>query len=129
MNPTRTYSDLDAAFIMNPGTRDLSMRTDESAVKFAVKNLILTMNFERPFDSTIGSQVKTLLFEPFTDITKIILKKVILNTLINHEPRIEVLNVQVIDNIYLNSVDINIIFKIINTNKPLSITVALDRTR
>lgn len=129
MNPTRTYSDLDAAFIMNPGTRDLSMRTDESAVKFAVKNLILTMNFERPFDSTIGSQVKTLLFEPFTDITKIILKKVILNTLINHEPRIEVLNVQVIDNIDLNSVDINIIFKIINTNKPLSITVALDRTR
>lgn len=129
MNPTRTYSDLDAAFIMNPGTRDLSIRTDESAVKFAVKNLILTMNFERPFDSTIGSQVKTLLFEPFTDITKIILKKVILNTLINHEPRIEVLNVQVIDNIDLNSVDINIIFKIINTNKPLSITVALDRTR
>lgn len=129
MKPTRTYSDLDAAFVMNPGTRDLSIRTDESAVKFAVKNLILTMNFERPFDSTIGSQVKTLLFEPFTDITKIILKKVILNTLINHEPRIEVLNVQVIDNIDLNSVDINIIFKIINTNKPLSITVALDRTR
>jgi phage baseplate assembly protein W len=129
MATTRKYSDLDAAFAPNPSSGDLSLRTDEAAVKFAIRNLVMTVNFERPFDSTIGSQVNTLLFEPIDTTTSILLKKMITQTITNHEPRAVLLDVNVIEEADVNTITINIIFKIINTERPLNVTIALDRTR
>ena len=61
---TRTFSDLDLNFGMHPVTRDVVLKYDDQAIKAAVKNLVLTQNYERPFHSEIGSQIRGLLFEP-----------------------------------------------------------------
>ena len=129
MSITRKYSDLDAAFGANPSTGDLLLRTDAAAVKFAIKNLVLTMNYERPFDSSIGSVVKKLLFEPMGDMTNILIKKTVTDTISQHEPRAEVLTIDVIDRPDNNAIGINIIFRIRNTITPLNVSIVLDRTR
>ena len=64
---TRNFSDIDLTFIANPVTGDLSKKYDENAVKQSIKNLVMTRNYERPFNSSIGSQIYNVLFEPIYD--------------------------------------------------------------
>lgn len=125
----RNYSDLDAVFASNPVTGDLAVRTDEQAVKFAIKNLVLTRNFERPFDSSIGSQVRNYLFELMDDTSFILLKQVIIRSIETHEPRVILTDVNIEPKEESNELAITILFKIINTDRPLSVTIALERTR
>lgn len=125
----RKYADIDAVFAANPVTGDVSLRTDEQAVKFSIKNLVLTMNYERPFNSSIGSQIKNYLFEPMDVTTKTLMREVISQTIENHEPRVVLQDVVIYDKPDDHEVVINIMFKIINTEKPLSLTFALERSR
>lgn len=125
----RVYSDLDAVFAANPVTGDISIRKDEAAVKFAVKNLVLTKNFERPFDSSIGSQMYNFLFEPIDDTTIILMKQVITKSILDHEPRVDLTSIDINPTPDRNQIVVTINFKIKNTEKPLNITFTLDRTR
>ena len=124
-----TYTDIDALFSPNPNTGDVSIKTDDNAIKFAVKNLILTRNFERPFDSSIGSQVHGMLFEQMDAGTIVVLKKMIENTLTNHEPRIQLINIDIEPIDEENTLRISIYFQIKNTTKSLNVSFVLDRTR
>lgn len=125
----RPYADIDAIFAPNPATGDISLRKNEAAVKFAIKNLVMTRNYERPFDSSIGSQVSQLLFEPMDYTTTIVLGEMITQTITNHEPRVDLISVNVEPNEDQNSLVINISFRLKNTEKPLNVTFALERSR
>lgn len=125
----RPYADIDAIFAPNPATGDISLRKNEAAVKFAIKNLVMTRNYERPFDSSIGSQVSQLLFEPMDYTTTIVLGEMITQTITNHEPRVDLISVDVEPNEDQNSLVINISFRLKNTEKPLNVTFALERSR
>jgi phage baseplate assembly protein W len=125
----RTFVDFDASFMPNPVTGDLSIRTDEQAIKFAVRSLILTNYFERPFQSGLGSPVGRLLFENMGPNFNIILKQSIIDTINNYEPRVDVIDVSVNELNDRNSVEITITFKIKNTEKPIELAVTLKRTR
>jgi len=125
----RQFADIDAVFAANPVTGDIALRRDDAAIKFAVKNLVLTRNFERPFNSSIGSQVSQLMFEPMDATTTIIMGEMITQTINNHEPRVDVLSVGVVPQEDQHSITINIMFRIKNTEKPLNITFVLDRSR
>jgi phage baseplate assembly protein W len=125
---TRNFSDLDLNFTAHPVTKDIVLRYDENSIKTSLKNLILTSNYERPFHSEIGSPIKRLLFEPATPMLAVVIKRAIVDTVNNFEPRVQLLdvNVQVSDN---NSVLVNIEFKILNTERPLTLDLVLERTR
>lgn len=129
MAKTRTFSDLDLNFIANPVTKDVSKKYDESAIKQSIKNLILTKNFERPFRSDIGSQIKTLMFEPITPMLSAIIKKTIENTITSYEPRVNILDVSVLLSPDNNGVYVTIVFAIVNTSTPISVDLFLERTR
>lgn len=126
---TRTFSDLDLNFTAHPVTKDITRRFDENAVKTSLRNLILTSNYERPFHSEIGSPIKRLLFEPATPMLQVMLKKAIEDTVLNFEPRVQLLEVDVNVSGDNNSVYISIYFKIVNTERPLSLDLVLERTR
>jgi phage baseplate assembly protein W len=129
MNNTRTFSDIDLAFLANPVSKDISKKYNENAIKQSVKNLILTRNYERPFHSDIGSQINSLLFEPFTPMLSSIIKRTIENTITSYEPRVNLLDVSVLSTPDNNGVYVTIVFSIINTNTPISIDLFLERTR
>jgi len=126
---TRTFVDIDASFTPNPVTGDLAVRIDDQAIKFAVRSLIMTNYYERPFHSNIGSPVNSLMFENMGPNFKIILKQSIVDTINNFEPRVDVLDVIVDDSPDNNRVYITIIFKIKNTERPIEVGLTLTRTR
>ena len=126
---TRTYSDLDFNFTAHPVTGDIVRRFDENAVKAALKNLILTSNYERPFHSEIGSPIKRLLFEPATPMLQVMLQRAITDTVNNFEPRVDLLNVDVVVSEDTYEVYVSIEFQIINTTRPLTLDLTLERTR
>lgn len=126
---TRTFSDIDLNFTAHPVTGDIVKRYDDAAIKQSVKNLVLTQNYERPFHSEIGSQLRGLLFEPASPITARLIEKTIQQTILNFEPRV-VLNGVVAqfspDN---NSVYVTVSYTIVNTTTPQTINLTLERTR
>lgn len=126
---TRTFSDLDFNFTAHPVTGDIVRRFDESAIKNSLKNLIMTSNYERPFHSEIGSPVKRLLFEPATPMLQLMLERAISDTINNFEPRVELLSVDVVVSEDTYEVYVTIEFQILNTTRPLTLDLTLERTR
>ena len=126
---TRIFSDLDLNFTANPITKDVSIRYDENAIKAAVKNLVLTQNYERPFHSEIGSPLYGLLFDLANPLVAVSIQRVITDLINNFEPRVNIISVDVRLSPDNNSVYVTIIFTILNTQRPISIDVVLERTR
>jgi phage baseplate assembly protein W len=105
------------------------MRYDENAVKASVKNLVLTQHFERPFHSNIGSPINSLLFDLASPLLTVTLKRAITDLINNHEPRVNLLDVIVNLSPDNNSVYVTIEFSILNTQRPITIDLVLERTR
>lgn len=126
---TRTFVDIDASFTPNPVTGDLAVRIDDQAIKFAVRSLIMTNYYERPFHSNIGSPVNALMFSNMGPNFKSILRQSITDTINNFEPRVDVLEIKVDDSPDNNRVYVSIIFKIKNTERPIEVGLTLTRTR
>ena len=68
------FKDLAVSFNPNPSTGDFGVVKNENAIKQSVRNLVLTMFGERPFQEQVGSKVKWLLFEQWTFLLKTLLK-------------------------------------------------------
>lgn len=126
---TRTFSDLDLNFIANPATGDVSKKYDVNAIKQSVKNLVMTNHYERLFHPEIGSQITSLLFEPFSPLLQAMLEQAIINTITNFEPRVRLLNIDVSLNPDNYTVFVSITFTIVNTETPLVVDFTLQRTR
>lgn len=126
---TRIFSDLDFNFTAHPVTKDVSRRYDENSVKTALRNLILTRNYERPFHSEIGSPIRSLMFEPATPMLGVMLRKAIFDVVNNFEPRVVLTEVDINVSDENNAVYITIEFKIVNTERPLTLDLTLERTR
>jgi len=126
---TRKYSDLDLDFIPHPVTKDVSIKTNEEAVKRAVRNLILTNKFERPFQPELGGNVRALLFENVDVFTATALEGRIRNQLEIYEPRVETLNVRVFADLDANGFRVVLEFLIKNLPEPVTLELFLDKLR
>lgn len=129
MATTRLFADLDLNFTAHPVTKDIVLRYDDAAIKESIKNLVLTANYERPFHSEIGTPVNSLLFENNTPTLPLLVQRIITDTINNFEPRANLIQVDVTssaDDYYL---DVTIVFTILNTTRPITLTMVLERTR
>ena len=91
----RTYVDLDLNFTRHPVTNDVVKIEDVDAVKRSVRNLINTHFYERPFHPEMGCGVRDLLFENYTPMTGIFIRRKIEEVLTNYEPRANVSSIGV----------------------------------
>jgi phage baseplate assembly protein W len=126
---TRKYKDLDLAFTMHPVKKDVNKHVDDLAVINSVKNLISTSNYERLFQPEIGSGVRSLLFEQMDSITAASLKRTIIQTLENFEPRVTVQEVSVSPDFDNNAFKVGMRFLIVNRTEPITIQFFLQRDR
>ena len=129
MRNTRLFSDLDLNFTPHPVTGDLTRRLDNDAIKQSIKNLLQIRHYEKPFHSEIGSPLNELLFEPITPITGLMTKRSIIDVISNFEPRVDIIDVEVISSEDQNSLYVNLIYRIVNTEQPLTLDFVLERTR
>ena len=125
----RIYSDFDLSFTKHPITKDVSRKTKEYAIVQSLRNLLLTNHYERPFNPRFGSNVRALLFELVDPINATILQTEIVTLLTNHEPRIQIDDLQVIGDEDNNGYNVVLRFYMLNSTKPMSIEVFLTRLR
>ena len=125
----KRYVDIDFDFQAHPVSGDLVLKQNEEAIKKSVKSLILTNKYERPFQPSIDGRVRKLLFENMTPLTGVNLRSNIEDVLQQHEPRIDVLAVNVMQNDDINSLEVTIEFSIKNQPDTVTVTTVLERNR
>lgn len=123
------YSDLDLTFNMHPGKKDLLISTGEIAVVRALKNLLLTNYYEKPFNPDYGSNIRKLLFENLSPITAGVLSKEVEFVINNYEPRVSLQEVSVQPLYDYNSYQVTITFFINNLVDPYTADFILTRLR
>lgn len=125
----KIYTDIDFSFTRIPGKNDIALSFDEMAVIRSIRYLLLTRNYERPFQPTIGSQLNALLFEPISTLTANQIRSEIENTIKNHEPRVNLVQVTINEDPDNNAYDVSLEFFIGNNSSPTAINLILERTR
>ena len=125
----KAYSDLNLNFNKNPATKDVAKLKDVEAVKRAVRNLILTNRFERPFHPEIGSDIRSLLFENMTPVVEVLLKDRIRETIEVYEPRADITDIVVTGDMDNNQYGVKIEFRVLNVPDPIVVTEFLQRLR
>ena len=127
---SQSFKDISATFQINPLNRDLIQLKNANAIARSIRNLIMTVPGERPFNPVLGSQVTNLLFETLDKLTASTIKSEIENTILNFEPRVNLNQVIVKAQPDNNQFDVEIQYYIVGIDVPLQeLTFALEPTR
>ena len=129
INSTRSFKDLDLNFTIHPIRKDINTHKNEYAIINSVKNLVLTNNYERPFQPEIGSNIRRLLFENVDAITAAQIEREITETVENFEPRVQVSKVTASADPDNNGYKVTLEFFVINNANPITINFFLERIR
>lgn len=127
----KEYSDLDISLAIKPTTADVYKKLNAESVKFAVKNLLLTNQGEKPFNPYYGGNLYNFLFEIADDSTEKSIIREVKNVIEVYEPRVDLPSLEVIVNMQpdRNSAEVTIVFKIVNTGELVEFTTVLSRLR
>ena len=138
---SRKFKDLDLDFGRHPVTNDVNVVEDAIAIKRSVRNLIQTNFYERPMHPELGCGIREMLFENYSPVISIYIKRKIEEVLQNYEPRVNLTSIVInndnfsdlkvfsgneIDN---NKIVVSIHFYIVGVAGPQSTTVELQRLR
>ena len=63
MATSKAFKDIDLSFMPHPVSGDIRVLSNEEAIKRAVRNLVQTIDGERPFQSNLGTDVTRSLFD------------------------------------------------------------------
>jgi phage baseplate assembly protein W len=127
---SKGFKDLSMTFQANPLNYDLIALKNETAIARSVRNLVLTYPGERFFNENLGSKVSRSLFENADDISASVIKDEIENTIINYEPRVDLISVDVVPNYDEGEFNVTINYRIVGIDVlPQQLSFALQPTR
>ena len=124
-----TYKDVDFTFKQNPNTNDVGIKKDNASIIQSVLNILRTNHGERPFNYNFGANLRSYLFENMTNITAAQMSTSVSTALANHEPRLEVLNVNIQARAMENEVTITVTGMVRSSNEVLDISTTIERLR
>lgn len=123
------YTDLNTDFKTISGTQKLKVVKDNEAIKSSLNNIIRTNSFDRPFQPNIGSNLRSLLFEPMTSVTRNRIISNIEATIQALEPRAQDYEVNVEELPEQNEYRIEIKFYVQDQLEPIEFETFLSRVR
>ena len=127
---SKGFKDLSASFQSSPLSSDLIALKNESAIARSVRNLVLTIQGERPFQPVLGTGVSRLLFENMDKLTASAIRSELRTTIENYEPRVEINEIIVEADFERNAFDVTLQYFIIGMDVPeQELTFALEPTR
>ena len=112
------YKDLSMSFKSNPLNDDLIGLKNESAIARSIKNLVFSRKGEKFFDPEFGSELSASLFENIDDVTALTMRDDIDYMIRVHEPRVDVINIEIIPNYDNNQMDALIVYSIRGSDTP-----------
>ena len=124
---TRTYKDLAFSMFANPMNGDIGNSTGATAVKRAIVGILKTNFNERMFQPEFGSNIRALLFEPMNPITEERMKTEIEEAVKRHEPRAQVIGINVEAQEEQNRYLVNILFNVSSEAEPQKLETYFER--
>ena len=94
----RKYKDISMSFETNPLNHDLVSLSDTSAIARSIRNIVFTSPGEKFFNPDFGSRISESLFENVDDVSALAIEDEIKSSIINFEPRVNLLNTNVVPN-------------------------------
>ena len=111
-------------------TNDLIALKNANAIARSVRNIVLTIPGEKPFDPYFGSNVKNILFENLDNLSANLLIQEIRLSIENYEPRVDLVAVEAMPDYDSNSYDVTIVYEIIGADiPPQQLQFALETAR
>ena len=118
------------SFGKNPMTNDLIALKNANAIARSVRNIVLTIPGEKPFDPYFGSNVKNILFENLDNLSANLLIQEIRLSIENYESRVDLVAVEAMPDYDSNSYDVTIVYEIIGADiPPQQLQFALETAR
>jgi len=127
---SKQFKDISLSLQVNPLNYDLIDIKNETAIARSIRNLVFTLPGERFFNQNLGSRVSQSLFENIDDVSASILQDEIQNTIINYEPRVDLISVDVNPNYDDYEFNVTVRYYIVGIDAlPQQLTFALQSVR
>ncbi len=127
---SQSFKDISMSFGKNPMTNDLIALKNANAIARSVRNIVLTIPGEKPFDPYFGSNVRNILFENLDNISASLIVDEIRSSIQNYESRVELVSVEAVPDFDNNTYDVVIIYDIIGADiPPQELQFALETAR
>ena len=127
---SQSFKDISMSFGKNPMTNDLIALKNANAIARSVRNIVMTIPGEKPFDPYFGSNVRNILFENLDNISASLIVDEIRNSIQNYEPRVELVSVEAVPDFDNSTYDVVIIYEIIGADiPPQELQFALETAR
>jgi len=124
----KLYRDINLSFTVR-ANGEVYKTSDAAAVKQAIKNLLLTNHFEKPFLPLYGGNLRDLLFELAHSSIGEEITSNITRAIESYEPRAKIVDIKVDNRADYNSIGVTVEFRIVNTEETVIFTTTLVRLR
>ena len=114
----RKFKDLSMSFKTNPLNEDLIGLKNTNAIARSLKNIVFTQPGEKFFNPDFGSRISESLFENVDDVSALAIEDEIRSSIINFEPRVNLLNVSVNPNVDDNEMNVIIQYEVTGIDVP-----------
>ena len=108
----RKFKDISMSFETNPLNDDLVSLSDRSAIARSIRNIVFTSPGEKFFNPDFGSRISESLFENVDEVSALAIEDEIKSSIINFEPRVNLLSTNVDPNPDDNEMNVTIEYEI-----------------
>ena len=106
------------SFETNPLNDDLIALKNSSAIARSIRNIVFTQPGEKFFNPDFGSRISESLFENVDEVSALAIEDEIKSSIINFEPRVNLLNTVVVPNPDDNEMNVTIEYEITGIDIP-----------
>ena len=114
----RKFKDISMSFESNPLNDDLISLSDTSAIARSLRNIVFTQPGEKFFNPDFGSRISESLFENVDEVSALAIEDEIKSSIVNFEPRVNLLNTNVVPNPDDNEMNVTIEYEITGIDIP-----------
>ena len=114
----RKFKDISMSFEKNPLNDDLISLSNTSAIARSIRNIVFTSPGEKFFNPDFGSRISESLFENVDDVSALAIEDEIRSSIINFEPRVNLLDTVVVANPDDNEMNVTIEYEITGIDVP-----------
>lgn len=125
---SKIFRDIDLSFTAKPNG-EIYVKRDAAAVTQALKNLIQTNYYEKPFQPFFGGNIRSMLFELADEESEDELREQIIDAINVYEPRAQLRRLETNLNLDRNDLSVTIEFQVVNTSEQVTFTTIISRLR